>query len=284
MGEPGMQAQRRHIPIRQGPDQAIGGKRQACRNGPVFFLRRIRVTLFCTGKEDGVVAVTHRRPRGRAAQVPAVVLGKDAALADARDEAGMRLVVGLFRLLGDGRHALEHEAGAHTARLGSGIVGGSGDGTFPRGPAQTDIAVGKGRGKAFFHDGGRDLFHAGGCTGFKGIHGADMIVRRLIMTGKTAGTAGCQQGEAQKGGESIAAGHGISSSGCRDAAGKEGSSHPSSMEGVESGRGRACAGILLSGRGDRQYKNIFNCYVFISEIRTFSKSFPAAAPPHRPIS
>ena len=65
----------------------------------------------------------------------------------------MRLVVGLFRLLGDGRHALEHEAGTHTARLGDGIVGGCGDGAFPCGPAQTDIAVSKGRGKAFFHNG-----------------------------------------------------------------------------------------------------------------------------------
>ena len=83
----------------------------------------------------------------------AVYTAFKAALADARDEAGMRLVVGLFRLLGDGRHALEHEAGSHTARLGDGIVGGCGDGAFPCGPAQTDIAVSKGRGKAFFHNG-----------------------------------------------------------------------------------------------------------------------------------
>ena len=112
--------------------------------------------------------------------------------------------------------------GQSLSRLGGGIVGGCGDGAFPCGPAQTDIAVSKGRGKAFFHNGCRELFHAGGATGFKGIHGAGMVVRRLIMTGKTAGTAGCQQGEAQKGGESIAAGHGISSLGYRDAAGKEG--------------------------------------------------------------
>ena len=174
----------------------------------------------------------------------------------------MRLVVGLFRLLGDGRHALEHEAGTHTARLGDGIVGGCGDGAFPCGPAQTDIAVSKGRGKAFFHNGCRELFHAGGATGFKGIHGADMVVRRLIMTGKNAGTAGCQQGEAQKGGESIAAGHGISSLGYRDAAGKEGrESVRSSLACRGTGRWRADlvvgSGTFPSGRWDGEYETYF---------------------------
>lgn len=110
------------------------------------------------GKKNGIIAVTHRRLRGWATQVPAVVLGKDAALADARDEAGMRLIVGLFRLLGDGSHAQEYEAGTHTARLDGGIVGGCGDGAFPRGPAQTDMAISKGRGKAF------SIADAGSCS------------------------------------------------------------------------------------------------------------------------
>ena len=199
----------------------------------------------------------------------------------------MRLVVGLFRLLGDGRHALEHETGTHTARLGGGIVGGCGDGAFPCGPAQTDIAVSKGRGKAFFHNGCRELFHAGGATGFKGIHGADMVVRRLIMTGKTAGTAGCQQGEAQKGGESIAAGHGISSLGYRDAAGKEGRAFAPAMHAVARGGGGQ---ILLSGAGlsrpavgPGSMKHIL-LLCFISGIVTFSKFFPATIPPYHAVS
>ena len=157
--------------------------------------------------------------------------------------------------------AIEAASGAAEAAK-SGIVGGYGDGAFPRGPAQTDIAVSKGRGKAFFHNGCRELFHAGGATGFKGIHGADMVVRRLIMTGKTAGTAGCQQDEAQKGGESMAAGHGISSLGYRDAAGKEGrESVRSSHACRDTGRWRedlvVGSGTFPSGRWDGEYETYF---------------------------
>ena len=248
--------------IRQGPARWPTGKIpglpvRACllspagRGVPLYLVRAKEEQRHCSNAPQA--AWTGR-------QVPAVVLGKDAALADARDKPGCAPGSGAFRLLGGWACALEHEAGA--ARLGGGIVGGCGDGAFPRGPAQTDIAVSKGRGKAFFHNGCRELFHAGGATGFKGIHGADMVVRRLIMTGKTAGTAGCQQDEAQKGGESMAAGHGISSLGYRDAAGKEGrESVRSSHACRDTGRWRedlvVGSGTFPSGRWDGEYETYF---------------------------
>ena len=108
-----------------GEPEPVSGRKKGAAGRARLLLRRGKrlAPLPHAGKEDGIVAVTHGRLRGRAPQAPAVVLGKDAALTDARDEARMRLVVRLFRLLGDGRHALEHEAGAHTAGLGGGIIG-----------------------------------------------------------------------------------------------------------------------------------------------------------------